>query len=57
MLENQILVVQMLFQHEGCDLNWIHENFKVLCLYQIMIDFKKLVKNELSGRPLDSGSL
>ena len=25
MLENKLLVVQKLFQCEGCDSNWIHE--------------------------------
>ena len=28
MLENQLLVVQKLFQWEGRDTNWIHENYQ-----------------------------
>ena len=52
MLENQLLVVQNLFQWEGCDPNWIHrrlsKNHDCIRLEQISKVSKIVIKNTLN---------
>ena len=50
MLENQILVVQKLFQWEVHDLKWIHENYQSSKIVSNHDRLQKLVNNELSGK-------
>lgn len=58
MLENQLLVVQKLFQWEGHDLDWIHKNSQSSVTISNQDRHKKILANkELSRRPLESGSL
>ena len=50
MLENQLLVVQTIFQWEGHDLNWIHKNSQSAMTISKSLQSSKLVNKELSGR-------
>ena len=56
MLENQLLVVQKLFQWEGRDLNQIHEDYQSTMTVSKHDRLQRFMSTERSGRPLNNGS-